>query len=428
MLDEDPALGEYFYDTVDHHWEEWQDLNGVENWNLISLEDATDSNHIWIGGKATEQEALNHVKDFNTGRTYVAYIRATSTVRVLTNSTFVAGTGTSTAYTTFPLKVADIEIVDISAIHAPPAPSEAQSHEWYYDWTIPRLFIPTLDKQADTPAEVTSQDYSATLFRGVAQGITGTPDNAMANQYFYSVQDGAFIQYQTSDNSWHLRGFNDIADFDGAVWVGDRPNDGAAAAHIDDYDSNTDYYFYSRATHTIRQVLTYSAPLNEHLVVGYLTIPENPPVETLIDERVNNGAILEDVAALSGNHAAALTTITLTAAPSSAIEVGDFIGVNHERMLVTAVAGTSLTVTRAVFGTTAEEHGGAAGVDLLDIGGGRIIAPRTWTYDESTHSNSYDLGRVMAEAESGQFLNVEFSWYSPAAKIHQPPVPNHNSG
>ena len=421
LLDENPALGEYFYDTVDHHWEEWQDLNGVENWNLISLEDATDSNHIWIGGKASEQEALNHVKNFNTGNTYVAYIRATSTVRVLTNSTFVAGTGTSTAYTTFPLKVADIEIVDISASHAPPAPSEAQSHEWYYDWTIPRLWIPTLDKQADTPADVTSQDYSATLFRGVAQGITGTPDNAMANQYFYSVQDGAFIQYQTSDNSWHLRGFNDIADFDGAVWVGDRHNDGAAAAHIDDYDSNTDYYFYSRATHTIRQVLTYSAPLNEHLVVGYLTIPENPPVETLIDERVNNGAILEDVAALSGNHAAALTTITLTAAPSSAIEVGDFIGVNHERMLVTAVAGTSLTVTRAVFGTDAEEHGGAAGVDLLDIGGGRIIAPRTWTYDESTHSNSYDLGRVLDSAESGQFLNVEFSWYSPAAKIHQPP-------
>ena len=104
LLDEDPNLGEYFYDTVDRHWEEWQDLNGVENWNLISLEDATDSNHVWIGGKATEQDALNHVKDFNTGRTYVAYIRATSTVRVLTNSTFVAGTGTSTAFKTFPLE------------------------------------------------------------------------------------------------------------------------------------------------------------------------------------------------------------------------------------------------------------------------------------------------------------------------------------
>ena len=112
------------------------------------------------------------------------------------------------------------------------------------------------------------------------------------------------------------------------------------------------------------------------------------------------------------------TSIVLAETPDPVPTVAGFLLIDSEVMDITAVNGSTLTVTRAARGTLATAH--VAGVEVLYLtvangGVGRTFQTRTWVHG-STHENRVDLGRTLTSDDDDAEIYVEFEYDSGGAR------------
>ena len=112
------------------------------------------------------------------------------------------------------------------------------------------------------------------------------------------------------------------------------------------------------------------------------------------------------------------TSIVLAATPDPVPTAAGFLLIDSEVMDITAVNGSTLTVTRAARGTTATAH--VAGVEVLYLtvangGLGRTFLTRTWVHG-ATHENRVDLGRALTSDDDDAEIYVEFEYDSGGAR------------
>jgi hypothetical protein len=122
---------------------------------------------------------------------------------------------------------------------------------------------------------------------------------------------------------------------------------------------------------------------------------------------VYGASVYSPVQKLTGSIDAAETTVTST---SSAVQTGDFIEVDSERMLVTGGGGTtSLTVLRAQLGTTTQPHSKGKTIDHLTVTGytGTAASPAACDFqsgDVNLQPGTY-YGGICVGAISGTACN-----------------------
>ena len=112
------------------------------------------------------------------------------------------------------------------------------------------------------------------------------------------------------------------------------------------------------------------------------------------------------------------TSIVLAETPDPVPTAAGFLLIDSEVMDITAVNGSTLTVTRAARGTIATAH--VAGVEVLYLtvangGVGRTFQTRTWVHS-NVHENRVDLGRVLDSDDDDAEIYVEFEYDSGGAR------------
>lgn len=93
------VLGDWFYNDDDHVWRTFaevqlEDGTVVERWVNDNIEHAFEiPNIVWLQERGTTIAALRRIRDFDTTKTYIYFdqTRTVSSIRQLTNSTYVAG-------------------------------------------------------------------------------------------------------------------------------------------------------------------------------------------------------------------------------------------------------------------------------------------------------------------------------------------------
>ena len=86
------------------------------------------------------------------------------------------------------------------------------------------------------------------------------------------------------------------------------------------------------------------------------------------------------------------TTTTLTASAATDVEVGHSLLLESEQVYVTAISGTTYTITRGVNGTTAASHSGGTAIDIYEYPGPIIEAviiqaARLWRRKDATFAS-----------------------------------------
>jgi len=162
------------------------------------------------------------------------------------------------------------------------------------------------------------------------------------------------------------------------------------------------------------QVGTSTAPINPLLApLGYY----GGPTQTLAlipgSPAIGKGGFLTTVAAGIALSTAS-TTITVANAAAIASTGGVTIQIDSEQMLVTAVSGNTLTVTRAVNGTTAAAHTSSAGVYFAtdQRGFARVINGKTDIGAFQTQANTIvvttaaDPGQIFGQQSLREAVNL----------------------
>ena len=95
--------------------------------------------------------------------------------------------------------------------------------------------------------------------------------------------------------------------------------------------------------------------------------------------------------------ASSTSTVTVSYSGTASVSVGDYIRIDSECMLVTAV-GDDLTVTRAQLGTSVASHSSGVSIYYANVfitGNAELAYPTTWDY-QAIENTTYTLGTVAA--------------------------------
>ena len=88
----DPAAlgnaGKFYYNEVQHEWREALGSGFNVQWRNTPIELIIDTDHVFVGDYNSEQSAENHITNFTTAKTYLAFFN--NRINQLTNTTYVA--------------------------------------------------------------------------------------------------------------------------------------------------------------------------------------------------------------------------------------------------------------------------------------------------------------------------------------------------